>query len=73
MHLKFAKLEKGHEQDLSSAYGDRDDTLSWAALIIVIVYSLTVGWIWVLVRLIRLWVTSPRWARRATHRRTGDD
>ena len=67
MYLKFAKSKEVHEQDLSSAYGDRDETLGWPALIIVTVYSLTIGWIWVLARFIWLWIKSPRWALRATH------
>lgn len=41
-------MKKPYKPDLSSAYGDRDETLSWPALILVILYSLTVGWILVL-------------------------
>lgn len=32
-------------EDLSSAYGDRDDTLSRPAALLVIIYALTVGWL----------------------------
>jgi hypothetical protein len=33
-------MARQFKPDLSSAYGDRDDTLSWPALL----YTLTIGW-----------------------------
>jgi hypothetical protein len=45
-----------HTQDLSSAYGDQDHTVSWPALIRIISYSLTIGWIRALAR----YGTSPQ-------------
>jgi hypothetical protein len=57
------------KQDVSGAYGDRDETLSWPALILVIGYSLTIGWIRVLARCIALYVKSA--AHTTGHRHIG--
>jgi len=46
-------------QDLSSAYGDQDDTLSWPMLALVIVYALTVGWLVALVGFV--WMRLHLW------------
>jgi hypothetical protein len=60
-------MKKEHEQDLSGAYGDRDETLSRPGLMLVIAYSLTIGWIWILARFIWLWATAPRWSPHVTY------
>jgi hypothetical protein len=44
--------------DLSSAYGDCDDTLSWPRFVLVVAYSLTLGWITIVARCVWLYVTS---------------
>jgi hypothetical protein len=40
-------------QDLSTAFGDQDDTLSWPMLVLVIIYALTLGWLVALAGLVR--------------------
>jgi hypothetical protein len=52
----------GHTRpDLSGAYGDREESLSWPKLILVILYTLTIGWVCAVAHMIWLWVTSLRW------------
>jgi len=58
-------------RDLSSAYGDRDETLSWPMLALVIVYALTVGWLWALLGLV--WGRLHGWWERRASRRRVDD
>lgn len=53
-------MKRQSKQDLSSAYGDQDDTLSWPGLLLVILYTLTIGWVRVLAHSVWLWATSPR-------------
>ena len=59
------RMKQTRKPDLSGAYGDRDETLSWPAFIGVILYSVTIGWIVALARFIRLWVTGRRERRDA--------
>lgn len=47
--------------DLSGAYGDREETLSWPGLFLVILYSLTVGWVCALAHSFWLWAASLEW------------
>jgi hypothetical protein len=44
--------------DLSGAYGDSEDTLSWPQLVRVVLYSVTVGWLLALGRFAWLCATS---------------
>jgi hypothetical protein len=65
MHPTEARQAWGHDlamntQDLSGAYGDHDDNVSWFALIGIVIYSLTIGWVAVLIRCILLYGTSPQ-------------
>jgi hypothetical protein len=58
-------------QDLSSAYGDQDDTLSWPMLVLVVVCALAVGWLVALIGLgwarLHWW-----WQRPASQQRIGE-
>jgi hypothetical protein len=54
-------------QDLSSAYGDTERTMSRPALIGTFVYSLTIGWMIVLARYVLLYGTSPQHVARYGH------
>jgi hypothetical protein len=60
-------MKHADKQDLSSAYGDRDDMLSWPALILVISYSLTIGWIRLLARGISLHMKSRAYTTGYRH------
>jgi hypothetical protein len=51
-------MKHAPKPDLSGAYGDRDDTLSWPALILLVGYSVTIGLVSVLARFLWLVATS---------------
>ena len=58
-------------RDLSTAYGDQDDTLSWPMLVLVIVYALTLGWAVALIGFV--WARLHWWWQRHALRQRMDD
>ena len=46
--------------DLSGAYGDQDDSLSWPAVFLVVLYSLTIGWMRLLAQYVWDWAKERR-------------
>jgi hypothetical protein len=55
---KMARMKETQTLDLSSAYGDRDETLSVPAVILIMIYALTIGLVLVVAQIILLYAKS---------------
>jgi hypothetical protein len=51
-------MERPTGPDLSGAYSDQDQPLSWLQLFGVVLYTLTIGWVCVAAHAAWLWATS---------------
>jgi len=54
-------MKQRSRPDLSGAYGDSDEKLSWPTFALVILYAITIGWVCALVHMLWLWATSLQW------------